>query len=77
MNLEVLFHSADLTGNATLREIAMSHADTTIKNHIRDDGTYLTSHDTHDFRNKVSLIIMIVQVPHGMSSNTIPPLEVL
>ncbi|KAF9566281.1 glycoside hydrolase family 88 protein [Agrocybe pediades] len=38
MNLEVLFHSADLTGNDTLRNIAMTHADTTIKNHIRDDG---------------------------------------
>lgn len=38
MNLEVLFQSADLTGNATLRTIATTHADTTMKNHIRDDG---------------------------------------
>lgn len=38
MNLEVLFVSADLTGNQTLRNIATSHADTTIKNHIRPDG---------------------------------------
>ena len=39
MNLEVLFQSADLTGNDTLRDIATSHANTTIKNHIRSDGT--------------------------------------
>ncbi len=38
MNLEVLFVSADLTGNQTLRDIATSHADTTLKNHIRPDG---------------------------------------
>jgi hypothetical protein len=38
MNLEVLFHSADLTGNSTLRTIATTHADTTMKNHIRADG---------------------------------------
>ena len=38
MNLEVLFQSADLTGNTTLRTIATTHADTTMKNHIRDDG---------------------------------------
>jgi uncharacterized protein YyaL (SSP411 family) len=39
MNLEVLFHSADLTGNSTLRTIATTHADTTMKNHIRADGS--------------------------------------
>lgn len=38
MNLEVLFHSASLTGNNTLRTIATRHADTTMKNHIRADG---------------------------------------
>lgn len=38
MNLEVLFVSADLTGNQTLRNIATTHADTTMKNHIRSDG---------------------------------------
>ena len=40
MNLEVLFHSADLTGNHTLRNIATTHADTTMLNHIRPDGTH-------------------------------------
>jgi hypothetical protein len=39
MNLEVLFNAADLTGNDTLRQIAISHADKTMMNHIRADGT--------------------------------------
>ncbi|KAF8894707.1 glycoside hydrolase family 88 protein [Infundibulicybe gibba] len=39
MNLEVLFQSAALTNNATLRQIAITHADTTMKNHIRPDGS--------------------------------------
>ncbi len=38
MNLEVLFNAADLTGNDTMRQIAVSHADKTIMNHIRADG---------------------------------------
>jgi hypothetical protein len=38
MNLEVLFHAADLTGNDTLRQIAISHADKTMMNHVRTDG---------------------------------------
>ncbi|KAF9258051.1 glycoside hydrolase family 88 protein [Marasmius fiardii PR-910] len=39
MNLEVLFVSAELTGNQTLVKIAKDHADTTMKNHIRADGS--------------------------------------
>ncbi|KAK0185933.1 glycoside hydrolase family 88 protein [Armillaria mellea] len=39
MNLNVLMTSAHLTGNSTLRDIAISHADTTMKNHIRPDGS--------------------------------------
>ncbi|KAF8626251.1 hypothetical protein AX15_004929 [Amanita polypyramis BW_CC] len=39
MNLEVLFQSAALTGNNTLRDIAITHADTTMINHIRPDGS--------------------------------------
>ncbi|RPD59197.1 d-4,5 unsaturated-glucuronyl hydrolase-like protein [Lentinus tigrinus ALCF2SS1-7] len=38
MNLEVLFASEKLTGNHTLRDIAISHADKTMVNHIRPDG---------------------------------------
>ncbi|GJJ12253.1 hypothetical protein Clacol_006494 [Clathrus columnatus] len=39
MNLELLFVAADLTGNQTFRDIAKTHADTTIKNHFRPDGS--------------------------------------
>jgi hypothetical protein len=38
MNLEVLFNAADITGNDTLRQIAKSHANKTMMNHIRTDG---------------------------------------
>ncbi|THH31547.1 hypothetical protein EUX98_g2642 [Antrodiella citrinella] len=38
MNLQVLFASADLNGNDTLRQIAISHARKTAINHIRPDG---------------------------------------
>lgn len=38
MTLEVLFNAADLTGNDTLRQIAISHADKAMMNHIRADG---------------------------------------
>jgi len=38
MTLDVLFSAADITGNDTLRQIAISHADKTMMNHIRADG---------------------------------------
>jgi hypothetical protein len=39
MNLEVLFHAETLTGNHTLRNIAISHADKTMKSFVRPDGS--------------------------------------
>lgn len=42
MNLEVLFTSANLTGNDYLRDIAMSHADKAMENHVRADGKYFS-----------------------------------
>ncbi|OCH85221.1 d-4,5 unsaturated-glucuronyl hydrolase-like protein [Obba rivulosa] len=38
MNLQVLFASYELTGNQTLVDIAISHANKTMQNHIRPDG---------------------------------------
>ncbi|KAG9225913.1 hypothetical protein CCMSSC00406_0006465 [Pleurotus cornucopiae] len=38
VDLEVLFVAEEITGNHTLRDIAIKHADTTIANHIRPDG---------------------------------------
>jgi hypothetical protein len=39
MNLELLTWAARNGGDASLREIAISHADHTLKNHFRPDGT--------------------------------------
>jgi len=36
-DLKVLFAAADINGNQTYRDIAITHADTTIKNHFRPD----------------------------------------
>jgi unsaturated chondroitin disaccharide hydrolase len=48
MNLELLFWAADHGGSKRLREIAIKHAETTMKNHFRPDGgTYhVLSYDT-------------------------------
>ena len=37
MNLEMLFEMANATGNTRFRDIAVSHADVTLKNHFRPD----------------------------------------
>ncbi|KAI9462522.1 d-4,5 unsaturated-glucuronyl hydrolase-like protein [Russula earlei] len=39
MTIDVLFSAADLTGNDTLRQIAVSHADKTMMNNVRPDGS--------------------------------------
>ncbi|KAG8949497.1 hypothetical protein FRC03_000324 [Tulasnella sp. 419] len=39
INLELFFISADLNGNNTYRQMAMQHADHTMQNHIRNDGS--------------------------------------
>lgn len=42
MNLELLFEAAQMTGDTTLYNISVSHADKTLENHFRDD--YSTFH---------------------------------
>ena len=37
MNLELLFEASIVTGDSKYKDIAMAHADTTLKNHFRDD----------------------------------------
>lgn len=39
MNLEMLFKMAEATGNNKYRDVAVSHADVTLKNHFRPDGS--------------------------------------
>lgn len=48
MNLELLFWAAEHGGSKTLRDIAIKHAETTMKNHFRADGStyHVLSYDT-------------------------------
>lgn len=39
MNLEMLFKATELTGDSTYYDIAVNHANTTLKNHFREDGS--------------------------------------
>ncbi|MCM1199119.1 MAG: DUF4955 domain-containing protein [Clostridium sp.] len=39
MNLEILFEASLLSGDMSFRKIAISHADRTMKNHFRPDGS--------------------------------------
>jgi hypothetical protein len=66
MNLEILWVVYGLTGNTTLRDIALAHADTTMKNHIRTDGSFILLHSTTCHSR--------FQVRPGMSWNTTLPL---
>ncbi|KAF8308232.1 glycoside hydrolase family 88 protein [Clavulina sp. PMI_390] len=46
VNIDLFYASASLTGNTTLTSMAVSHADTTIKNHFRPSN-YSTWHVVH------------------------------
>ncbi len=50
MNLELLLTVADLTGNDELRKIAVTHSETTMKNHFRKDYStwHLVDYDPED-----------------------------
>ncbi|SFC00677.1 Glycosyl Hydrolase Family 88 [Parapedobacter composti] len=39
MNLELLFEVAEITGDSTYKTIAITHANTTMRNHFRPDGS--------------------------------------
>lgn len=48
MNLELMFEASNLSGNSTYRDIAIQHAETTMKNHYRDDYSsyHVVDYDT-------------------------------
>jgi rhamnogalacturonyl hydrolase YesR len=56
MNLELLFELTELTGNETYKNIAIAHADTTLKNHFREDDSsyHVIDYDpeTGEIRNR-------------------------
>lgn len=39
MNLEMLFEASNITGDSLYRNIAIAHANTTMRNHFREDGS--------------------------------------
>jgi len=39
MNLELLFEATKITGDSTFYDIAVQHANTTLKNHVREDNS--------------------------------------
>lgn len=40
MNLELLFEATKISGDSTFHKIAVNHANTTLKNHIRKDNSF-------------------------------------
>ena len=56
MNLELLFELSELTGDSKYKEIAITHANTTLKNHFREDNSsfHVIDYDpeTGEVRNK-------------------------
>ncbi|MBJ6367066.1 glycoside hydrolase family 88 protein [Snuella sedimenti] len=48
MNLELLFHATRISGDSTYYNIAVSHADTTLRNHFREDNSsfHVLNYDT-------------------------------
>jgi unsaturated chondroitin disaccharide hydrolase len=56
MNLELLFELSKLTGDASYKKAAIVHADTTLKNHFREDNSsvHVVDYDpeTGEVRNK-------------------------
>lgn len=49
MNLELLFEASKLTGDSKYKDIAVQHAETTMKNHYRDDYScyHVVNYDTN------------------------------
>lgn len=39
INIELFFVSSDVTGDPTYQQMAISHADHTMANHVRPDGS--------------------------------------
>lgn len=58
MNLELLFKATELTGDSSYYHIAVNHANTTLKNHFRSDGStyHVVDYDTitGEVREKVT-----------------------
>lgn len=54
MNLELLFEATKISGDSSYHKIAVSHANTTLQNHFRDDGSsyHVVVYDTITGKSK-------------------------
>ena len=69
MNLEMLFWASEQTNNPKYREIAISHADKTLKNHFREDMTSYHVVSYLDAAHKIARFI----IDHRPSENDYVP----
>ena len=55
MNLELLLWASEATGNPKYKDIAIAHANTTLKNHFRDDMSsyHVVSYDTTTYEVEI------------------------
>jgi hypothetical protein len=65
MNLQLLFEASRLSGNATLKQIAIEHSKTTLKHHFREDGS---TYHIVDFNNDGSVIRKFTIQGYGPNS---------
>ncbi|MBR5439429.1 MAG: glycoside hydrolase family 88 protein [Clostridia bacterium] len=52
MNLNLLYWASEVSGNDTFKQVAITHADTVMKNHVRLDGSinHIVVNDPNSFR---------------------------
>lgn len=66
MNLELLFYASKKTGNPVFKNIAMEHAETTMKNHLRSD---FSSYHVVDYDTATGKVLY-QQTNQGFSDNS-------
>ncbi len=66
MNLELLFYASKVTGDSKYRDIAVSHANTTLKNHLRPD---FSSYHVVNYDEKTGAVLNS-QTCQGYSDNS-------
>ena len=62
LNLELLFEASKLTNDKRYYEMAVSHANTTMKNHFRADGS---SYHVVDYHPESGEVITLGENEHG------------
>mgnify|MGYP003631952132 CR=1 FL=1 len=57
MNLELLFEATKISGDSTYHKLAVSHANTTLKNHFREDNSsyHVVDYDTISYQPRMKV----------------------